>query len=150
MKELIQKYNDKAFGRDLLIYQNKILKLERKYPCDYVARYPKYLRPNPPSDAANNRNNALKNVIMRIIINIRDRRKRPKLSDFIAVYREKKNEKDADAMNVKREFQNKFHMLYGEIQQKENVDRKYENLMKEFGRLQNKLKDQQSFLCEVV
>ena len=115
MKELIQKYNDKAFGRDLLIYQNKILKLERKYPCDYVARYPKYLRPNPPSDAANNRNNALKNVIMRVIINIRDRRKRPKLSDFIAVYREKKNEKDADAMNVKREFQNKFHMLYGEI-----------------------------------
>ena len=94
MKELIQKYNDKAFGRDLLIYQNKILKLERKYPCDYVARYPKYLRPNPPSDAANNRNNALKNVIMRIIINIRDRRKRPKLSDFIAVYREKKNEKE--------------------------------------------------------
>lgn len=26
MKELIEKYEDKNFGRDLLIYQNKILK----------------------------------------------------------------------------------------------------------------------------
>ena len=36
------------------------------------------------------RENALKNVVMRIIIEIRERKKRPKLSDFIAVYREKK------------------------------------------------------------
>jgi len=26
MKDLIEKYEDKPFGRDLLIYQNKILK----------------------------------------------------------------------------------------------------------------------------
>lgn len=26
MKELIEKYEEKSFGRDLLIYQNKILK----------------------------------------------------------------------------------------------------------------------------
>ena len=42
MKELIEKYEDKPFGRDLLIYQNKILKQERKYPCDYIMRLPKY------------------------------------------------------------------------------------------------------------
>jgi len=44
MKELMQKYCEKPFGRDLLIYQNKILKQERKYPCDYVPRYPKFLQ----------------------------------------------------------------------------------------------------------
>ena len=43
MKELIQKYEDKPFGRDLLIYQNKILKQERKFPCDYVLHMPRNL-----------------------------------------------------------------------------------------------------------
>ena len=41
MKELIQKYEDKPFGRDLLIFQNKILKQERKFPCDYVMHMPR-------------------------------------------------------------------------------------------------------------
>lgn len=41
MKKLIQKYEEKPFGRDILIYQNKILKQERKFPCDYVMRLPK-------------------------------------------------------------------------------------------------------------
>lgn len=39
--------------------------------------------------------NCLKNVTMRIVLEIRERKKRPKLSDFIAVYREKKNEPGA-------------------------------------------------------
>ena len=38
---------------------------------------------------------ALKNVVFRIIIEIRERKKRPKLSDFLAVYKTKKNEPDA-------------------------------------------------------
>ena len=40
MKQLIEKYEEKSFGRDLLIYQNKILKQERKFPCDYVMKIP--------------------------------------------------------------------------------------------------------------
>lgn len=44
MKELIEKYAETPFGRDLLIYQNKILKQERKFPCDYVMRLPKHQR----------------------------------------------------------------------------------------------------------
>ena len=50
------------------------------------------------------RENALKNVIMRIVIEIRERKKRPKLSDFIAVYREKKLEVGADPFSIKNEF----------------------------------------------
>ena len=44
------------------------------------------------TDAQAYRENCLKNVVMRIIIEIRERKKKPKLSDFIAVYREKKEE----------------------------------------------------------
>ena len=45
------------------------------------------------------RENRFKNVVMRIIINIRERKKRPKLSDFLKVYKEKK-----DQPNAKRDF----------------------------------------------
>lgn len=111
MKELIQKYEDNPFGRDMLIYQNKILKQERKYPCDYVVRMPKNITF---SDAQASRVNALKNVVMRIIIEIRDYKKRPKLADFIAVYREKRIENDGSKAKIKQEFQNKFRLLYGD------------------------------------
>ena len=62
----------------------------------------------------------MKNVVMRIVIEIRERKKRPKLSDFIAVYREKRNEckgdkaeQEAKQYEIKKEFQSKFKMLYG-------------------------------------
>lgn len=49
------------------------------------------------SDEQAARENSLKNVVMRIIIEIRERKKRPKLSDFLKVYREKKNQPNAKA-----------------------------------------------------
>lgn len=106
MKELIERYEDKSFGRDLLIYQNKILKQERKFPCDYVMKEPKIF-PGQVNLAQIQRENALKNVVMRIIIEIRERKKRPKLSDFIEVYRKKKELEGADdesAAKIKNEF----------------------------------------------
>lgn len=50
---------------------------------------------------------SIKNVVMRMIVDIRERKKRPKLSDFMAVYRTKQNEPGA-----KEQFQKKFTMLY--------------------------------------
>ena len=41
------------------------------------------------------RENKLKNVVMNIIIEIRERKKRPKLSDFMAVYKTKRDEPNA-------------------------------------------------------
>ena len=140
MKELIEKYEDRPFGRDLLIYQNKILKQERKFPCDYVMRLPKTSHVN---DAQAYRENCLKNVVMRIVIEIRERKKRPKLADFIAVYREKKNETGAKKEDIKREFQSKFRMLYGgdhtEVKQE---DKKFDDMMQSFNRLQSQLSAQ--------
>ena len=40
MTQLIEKYEDKPFGKNLLILQNKLFKQKRKYPCDYVLRIP--------------------------------------------------------------------------------------------------------------
>ena len=53
------------------------------------------------------RENRFKNVVMRIVIEIRDRKKKPKLSDFLKVYKAKK-----DQPNAKAEFQKKFMLLY--------------------------------------
>lgn len=61
---------------------------------------------------------------MRIIIEIREHKKRPTLADFIAVYREKKNEPGASKVAVKREFQNKFRMLYSDTQDDEKTEDK--------------------------
>ena len=47
------------------------------------------------TDDRANRELALKNVVMRIVIEIRERKKRPKLSDFMEVYRTKKAEPNA-------------------------------------------------------
>lgn len=47
------------------------------------------------------RENYLKNAVMRIINEIREKRKRPKLTDFISLYRDKRNEKGADKSQVK-------------------------------------------------
>jgi len=50
------------------------------------------------------RENALKNVVMRIIIDIRERKKKPKLRDFIALYRGKKDQPGASKAGLKEEF----------------------------------------------
>jgi len=45
---------------------------------------------------------------MRIIIDIRDRKKKPKLKDFLQLYRTKKN-----TAGSKEEYRKKFYLLYG-------------------------------------
>ena len=148
MKELIDKYEDRPFGRDLLIYQNKILKQERKFPCDYVMRVPRTIQMN---DDMAYRQNGLKNVVMRIIIDIRNRKNKPKLTHFIQVYREKKRESGASKAAIKAEFQNKFRMLYGEDQEEEKAeDIKFDQMMLNFNRLQDQLNVQQQQLSGLI
>lgn len=53
----------------MLLYQNKLLKKGKKYPCDYILRLPKYYGVSEPSIR---RNNSFKNVVMRIILDIRE------------------------------------------------------------------------------
>lgn len=83
------------------------------------------------------RQNCLKNVVMRIVLEIRDRRKRPKLSDFINIYKEKKNEAGASKSMVKAEFSSKFKMLYGGSTDdtEKAEDKKFDDMMISFNRL---------------
>ena len=69
LAQLILKYQNDSFGKNLMIYQNKLLKKEQKYPCDYVMRLPKHYSID---DGQIYRNNAFKNVVMRIVLEIRD------------------------------------------------------------------------------
>ena len=56
---------------------------------------------------------------MRIFIEIRERKKRTNLSDFMAIYREKKNEQGANIKDVKNEFLNKFHIQFSKKSDKD-------------------------------
>ena len=92
------------------------------------------------------RENALKNVVMRIIIEIRERKKRPKLSDFLNFYRDKKH-----MPNAKEEFKKKFRMLYsGEDADAGGEDPKFDKLIKHFDRIQKQLSQQQQALSFLV
>lgn len=49
---------------------------------------------------------------MRMILEIREIQKRPKLADFLAIYKEQLKTPGAVESEVKKEFQNKFKLLY--------------------------------------
>ena len=89
MQEIRQKYDKQGFSTKVLAFQNRILKQEKKFPLDYIMQVPKAIERVDEEQAK--RENVLKNVVMRIVIDIRERKKRPKLSDFLKVYKEKKD-----------------------------------------------------------
>ena len=81
------------------------------------------------------RENILKNMCMNLVIDIRERKKRPKLSDFMAVYKSQKDEP-----NAKEIFQKKMRMLYsGEALDGNQEDEKYNKLAETFQRIQKQL-----------
>jgi len=88
MKEIEEKHSRKKFMKALDRYQNKIVKQPTKYPLDYVAVLPKINR----DEGYITRQNKLKNTIMNVVIKNREIKNRPKLSDFMQVYREQKEE----------------------------------------------------------
>ena len=84
---------------------------------------------------------------MRIIIEIRERKKKPKLRDFIALYRSKK-----DQPGAKVEFQKKFRLLYSidNKQEEDAEDEKFDKLMGNFDRIQRQLTQQQQAISHIV
>ena len=146
MKAIMGKYADKdKFNNEMLYYQNKILKLEKKFPLDYIMQIPPTER-GVVDEGMARRENTLKNVVMNIVIKIRERKKRPKLSDFMAVYRTKQGD-----ANAKEMFQKKFRMLYSGEPIENNVeDAKYNKLAETLMRVQRLLSEQQMHLSLLV
>ena len=85
MMEIIKRYESLPFGRDMLLYQHKILKQGLTYPCDYTTFHPS-LESGGVERGAVDRENRLKNVVMRIVMENRQKRNRPSLRDVIKVY----------------------------------------------------------------
>ena len=104
MSNLIEsKFLNKPFGRDMLILRNKLNKQDRKYPCDYIVCIPQQMS-GYADEAALYRENCLKNSVMRIINEIREKRKRPKFIDFFSLYKDACKVKGVDKSKVKQEF----------------------------------------------
>ena len=83
-----------SFATRVLIAQNRLLKAEKTYPVDYLRKDLKDDEDQAYQDAIYRRN-LLKNVVMRIVVEIWERKKRPKLGDVMKVYRSKKHEPNA-------------------------------------------------------
>lgn len=144
IKEIQEKHSNTPWSNNILFYQNRILKQDKKFPVDYIQAIPKSIPGF--SDEMASRELTLKNVVMRIIIEIRERKKRPKLSDFLKVYKSRQNEKDA-----KDRFKKKFQMLYaGEANDTQQEDPKFRHLMQNFDRIQKQLSQQQQALSHLV
>ena len=84
----------KNFTLRVSIAQNRYLKGERNYPVDYIKKIPK-VEETAEMLSAITRKNLLKNVVMRIVNETRERKRRPKLGEVIAVYRTGMHEPNA-------------------------------------------------------
>jgi hypothetical protein len=74
-----------------------------------------------------------KNVLMSIIANIRERRRRPKLSDMLKLYETAKTQG-----GTKKQIVDKFKQLYGEDEPEEK-DPKFERLVNYYDRVSKTL-----------
>ena len=99
------------------------MKAERSYPVDYLKYEPKD-KETPLEKTF--RRNLLKNVVMRIVLSVRERKKQPKLSEVMDVWRKQKANSD-DAADAKEKFQEKFIKLYSteELIEEDDKDLKY-------------------------
>lgn len=89
---------------------------------------------------------ALKNVIMRILIEQRERRERPKLRDLVEVYKQRKS----DNIEVSS-LREKFMLLYNQAtENNEQKDDNFNTLMSGFNRVHEQLGHQQEGLQRLI
>ena len=111
LKEHITKYaNAGNFATRVLIAQNKYIKGTKggdKYPVDYI-----YPTPHGGEEELERlaRIRRLKSVVMRIVLQIRERKQRPNLFEVMKVYKKKLREHESyaygnmDVREIKRQF----------------------------------------------
>lgn len=138
------------FSTRVLIAQNRYLKGERSYPVDYVKKME-----NETSDIMErqHRRNLLKNVVMRIVDETRERKRRPKLGEVIKVYKKALENDPGNAAAVKQKFQEKFIKLYaGEDKEEDenSKDEKYKHLIETMTRVKQQFSAQQVSLSNLV
>ena len=79
-----------GFKKKIMLFQNTMLKKSVRYPLDYIVEMPDLRRHRNISKEENvkilYRRNKLKNVVFRRIVEVRDDKKKPKLSEIIEKY----------------------------------------------------------------
>ena len=111
-----EKKRAQFFSTRVLIAQNRFSG-GASYPVDYIKME------NPNKFDSYLRKNLLKNVVMRIVLETRERKKKPRLGEVLHVYRSHKT--DENASYIKEEFQQKFIKLYsGEEKDSDNENEK--------------------------
>ena len=92
---------NQAVQKKLLTYQNELLKTNLVYALDYIVIIPrniieKYYKPKNLSIDSFRRMTKMKNVVMRRVIEIRQQKAKPKLTDLLNQYLGKDKDKDSD------------------------------------------------------
>ena len=120
------------FSTKVKLAYNRYLKAERSYPLDYLMKFPNKGTYEEEDIDRIQRKNLLKNVTLRIINDIRERKKRPSLKDLVYQYELRK-----DQPNAKEMFQNWLMKLYGEQNEDEDNDKdeKYKLLIETLTRV---------------
>lgn len=96
------------------------MKGERSFPVDYIKFDPKTKEETSELLEKTSRRNLFKNVVLRIIMGVRERKKRPSLQEVMSVYRKQKAD-NPNAVDVKEKFQEKFIKLYSNEEQDEDA-----------------------------
>jgi ABC-type branched-subunit amino acid transport system ATPase component len=97
-------------------------------------------------NAISKRRISIKNVIMRIVIDIRERKEKPKLTDLIAASKQQKQFKDMTM------WKNKVIELYSDKQEasSQKKDENFNKLMECFNRVHQSLSQQQDNLSSLI
>jgi len=124
------------FEKNLLSYQNNILKQKKTYPLDFRVNIPYELKIQNYFEQTEDhikRQNLLKNVVFRRIIELRVLKRKPKLADILRLMKMR----DMTNPKVREEFKRKLLNLYDEGSQKNEKmeDKNYDRLMGNFDRL---------------
>jgi len=109
INDIIDKNSKKSCIKKIDRYQNRVVKESTKYPLDYILVNPDEKKIDKGFVA---RSSKLKNTIMGVVLKNRIIKNRPKLSDFMEIYAETK-ENDPDMS--KEQFQAKMRQFYSGV-----------------------------------
>jgi len=145
MNDIIDKNSKKSSIKRIDRYQNRVVKESIKYPLDYILVNPDEKKIDRGFVARSSR---LKNTIMGVVLKNRIIKNRPKLSDFMRIYAEYK---ENDPGMSKEQFQAKMRQFYSGVHiDNDQDDEKYQQLAEKFHIIQKEMYNQQEELNDII
>lgn len=146
----------------LMIQRNRMLSNDDKFPLDYIIAIPPKLldRSIPFKDhmALFQRRSILKNIVFRIIIQVRETRIKPRLGFILKIYNRNKGKLKTkiERDNVTKQIIICLRKLYGfkiedhhYIEHQDNIDYKYDKLFSSLNRIGRLLNHKENFIDQI-